>query len=130
MIKKIMSAMGFSAHADGGDAGYLRRLYERRNSDACVTEVEQRAYPVENWSQGGVLLSGDSRYFGLNQTYTVKMRFRLRDRVLDVQHPARVVRKSGEKTALQFLPLPTEVRNAFQQVIDDQICGQFAGSQT
>lgn len=130
MIKKIMSAIGFTNDTGSGDSGHSRRIYERRSCDACVTQVEDKTYPVENWSQGGVLLSGDSRFFGLHQTYALKLRFRLHDRILDIQHPARVIRKSGEKTALQFMPLPTETRSAFQLVIDDWVCCQFANSQS
>ncbi len=107
----------------------FRRLYERRAADTCVGQVEHDVYPVENWSQGGVLLGGDNRYFTVEQQYDVVLKFRLRDRILNIKHPARVIRKVGERTAFQFLPLTGEVRKAFSEVIDDLVAGGFANSQ-
>jgi hypothetical protein len=106
-----------------------RRQHERRAIDTCVTEIEDRVYPVENWSHGGVLISGDSRYIGNDNVYDVTLRFKLRDRVLNVKQPARVVRQAGHKTAFQFMPLAEGTHKAFQQVIDDMVAGQFANSQ-
>ena len=108
-----------------------RRLYDRRSSetDVCVGQVQNDMYPVEDWSQGGVLLSGDNKFFDAEKVYDVTLRFKLRDRVLNVSHPARVVRKYGDKTAMQFTPLTKEVRSAFQKVIDDMVASGFANSQ-
>jgi hypothetical protein len=106
-----------------------RRMYERRSTDTCISQIGDHVYPVENWSQGGVLLSGDNRFLGANEVYDLTMRFKLRDRVLNVSQKARVVRMTGTKAALQFLPLTREVRGAFQTVIDDLVAGQFANSQ-
>lgn len=107
----------------------FRRLYERRATDTCVAQVEHAVYPVENWSQGGVLLGGDNRYLGIGQECDVTLKFKLRDRILDIQHPARVVRKAGDNTAFQFKPLTREVRKAFTDVIDDLVASGFANSQ-
>lgn len=107
----------------------FRRLYERRATDTCVAQVEHAVYPVENWSQGGVLLGGDNRYLGIGQECDVTLKFKLRDRILDIQHPARVVRKAGDKTAFQFKPLTREIRKAFTDVIDDLVASGFANSQ-
>jgi hypothetical protein len=106
-----------------------RRMYERRNCDTCVTQIDEQVYPVENWSQGGVLLSGDSKFLGQHQVYNLTLKFKLRDRILNITQPARVIRKGGTKTALQFLPLPQDIRNAFHQVIDDWVASNFANSQ-
>lgn len=106
-----------------------RRLYERRTDGTCVTQVGDDMYPVENWSQSGLLLGGEGKYLGMHQVYDTVLRFKLSDRVLNIQHQARVVRKAGNKTALQFLPLTQEIRHGFQQVIDDIVAGGFANSQ-
>lgn len=106
-----------------------RRLYERRVTDTCVTQVGDDMYPVENWSQGGVLLGGEGKYLGFHQLYDLTLRFKLHDRILNIKHQARVVRKAGNKTAFQFLPLSQDIRNGFRQVIDDMVASQFAGSQ-
>ena len=108
----------------------FRRIHERRNTDLSVAQVNDMVYPVENWSQGGTLLGGDSRFFTLDQVYDLTLRFKLSDRVLNIQHPARVVRKSGDRTAFQFLPLTSEIRQKFSQVLDDLVTNNFAQSQT
>ena len=107
----------------------FRRLYERRATDTCVGQIDNDVYPVENWSQGGLLLGGDNRYLGLGQQVDVTLKFKLQDRILDVKHPARVIRKAGDRTALQFLPLTGEARRSFTQVIDDMVASGFANSQ-
>ena len=120
---------GDSTMTPPNDAALARRLYERRTTDTCVTQIGDTVYPVENWSQGGVLLSGDNRFLGQNEIYDLTMRFKLRDRVLNITQKARVVRMSGSKAALQFLPLTREIRNAFQAVVDDMVVANFAGPQ-
>lgn len=109
--------------------GTAHRLYERRALDTCVTQIGDDMYPVENWSQGGVLLGGEGKYMGFHQVYDLTLRFKLNDRILNIKHQGRVVRKAGTKTALQFLPLTNEIRRGFQQVIDDMIASGFANSQ-
>lgn len=111
------------------DGTRARRIYERRASDTCVTQVGDDLYPVENWSQGGVLLGGDGKFLGVEQLCDLMLRFKLHDRVLNIKHRGRVVRKAGDKTAIQFLPLTSEIRNGFRQVIDDMVASQFANSQ-
>ena len=106
-----------------------RRMYERRSTDTCVSQIGEQVYPVENWSKGGVLISGDNKFLGSGQTYDLTLRFRMRDRIMNVTQKARVIRMAGNKTAFQFLPLAKDVANAFQQVIDDVVASQFAGSQ-
>lgn len=111
-------------------AGRARRIYERRTTDTCVTQVGDDLYPVENWSEGGVLLGGDGKFLGLEQLCDLMIRFKLYDRVLNIKHRGRVVRKAGNKTAIQFSPLTNEIRNAFRQVIDDMVASEFANSQS
>ena len=48
---------------------------------------------------------------------------------LDVPHRARVVRKSRDRVAFEFMPLTEQIRKSFQNVIDDFVAGQFADSQ-
>lgn len=111
------------------DTHAARRQHERRAADTCISQIGDQVYPVENWSQGGVLLNGANRFLNRNDVHEVTMRFRLRDRVLNVKQPARVVRVAGNRAALQFLPLTREIRNAFQTVIDDLVASGFANSQ-
>ena len=112
---------------DSNDTTQFRRLYERRVVDTCVGQIGETVYPVENWCEGGVLLGGDSRFLGFHEVYPITLKFRLRDRVLNIRHPARVIRKAGDRTAMQFIPLTAEVRRAFRQVIDDMVAAQMVG---
>ncbi len=112
-----------------GFGSVFRRMYERRSTEMSVAQVGDMVYPVENWSQGGALLGGDNRFFTVDQVYDLTLRFKLSDRVVNVKHPARVIRRAGDKTALQFLPLTTDVRQVFSQILDDMVANNFAQSQ-
>jgi hypothetical protein len=107
-----------------------KRRHERRTVDHCVGVIEGKAYPVQDWSEGGVLVFGDSKPFGLNNEMDVKMKFKLREDMIDVDTRARVVRKSANTVALEFAPLARQAHKAFQSVIDDYLTAQFADSQT
>ena len=107
-----------------------RRRYARRECDTCVSIINGKTYPVENWSLGGVLVSADEREFGVDEDVQVTMKFKLRDDVLDVPHAGRVVRKAQNKIALEFKPLSKQIRGNFQNVVDDFVASQFAASQS
>ncbi|MCB1782390.1 MAG: PilZ domain-containing protein [Alphaproteobacteria bacterium] len=107
-----------------------RRNYPRRSGDACVTMLNGKIYPVENWSLGGALVSADDRLFGVNQDIDITMKFKLRGEVMDVVHKGRIIRKGTNKIALQFAPLTKKIQTAFQQVVDDYVAQRFADSQT
>ena len=106
-----------------------RRLYPRRETDTCVIMIDERLYPVENWSLGGFLIYGDSRAFSLNDEVDLTMKFKLRDDLMDVEHKAKVVRKNNNKVAFEFRPLSQKIRKAFQSVIDDSVVAEFAQTQ-
>lgn len=106
-----------------------RRVHQRRSADHCVSVISGKTYPVENWSQGGVLVYGDSRSFALNEQVNVTMKFRLRNEVIDVPHKARVVRKGHDKVAFEFTPATDAIRRKFQSVIDDFLTAEFVESQ-
>lgn len=129
MLQNFLSTLRTLAGNGNEDAG-TRRSYPRRETDRCVAVVCGRTFPVENWSQGGVLLTGDDRLFSLEQDIDVTLKFRLRDKILDVPHYGRIVRKSPLKVAIQFAPLGRSIRHCFQQVIDDAMAREFANSQT
>ncbi len=107
-----------------------RRKYTRRDCDRCVTVINGKTYPVENWSLGGVLLSADEREFGPEDEMDITLKFKLRDDIVDVPHAARVIRKSRNKIAFEFKPLTQQIRSNFQNVVDDYVASQFAASQS
>jgi hypothetical protein len=119
----------FLGKSDAQDDQASRRRYERRGTDRCVSVINGKTYPVENWSLGGLLVYGDPRPFGVENEIDVTLKFKMRNDIMDVPHKARVVRKSHDKIAFEFLPLTSQIRNRFQTVIDDYMAAEFADSQ-
>jgi hypothetical protein len=107
----------------------IRRAHIRREADHCVSVIEGKTYPVENWSPGGVLIHGDSREFGVNDEVDFTIKFKLRDDVIDVPHKAKVIRKSRDKVAFEFLPLTDQIKKSFLSVVDDYMAREFTESQ-
>jgi len=116
-------------HSDN-DQMPTRRRYSRRNCDRCVSVIGGTTYPVENWSMGGLKITGDDRMFSTDQELDITIKFRLRNEILDVPHKARIVRKAKNRIAFEFLPLSQKIRNNFQQVVDDYVARKFADSQS
>lgn len=115
---------------NANDEFAARRKYTRRTADHCVGVIDGKSYPVADWSLGGLAIQGDDRMFGVNDEVSVLMKFRLSQKIIDVPHTARVVRKSKGKVALEFKPLTQQIRNNFQSVVDDYVASQFAASQS
>lgn len=106
-----------------------KRRFIRRKEDKCVTIIDGTPYPVENWSLGGVLLQADSRVFSIGQQNDVTLKFKLRDRLVDIPHRATVVRKSRDTVALQFDPLTKQTKTTMQNIIGEFVTKNFADSQ-
>jgi len=107
-----------------------RRRYTRRDMDRCVTVINGKTYPVENWSLGGVCIMSDEREFGVNDEIDLTVKFKLRDEIMDIPHAGRVVRKGNNKVAFEFKPLTRSTRSMLQNVVDDYVASQFAASQS
>lgn len=106
-----------------------KRRHPRRETDKCVIEINGQPHPVMNWSIGGVLIQADSRSFGMDNEIDMTMKFKLRDKIIDVNHRGRVVRKTNDSVAFEFLPVSDQIKRNFQNVIDDHVAAQFADSQ-
>ena len=106
------------------------RQHARRSDDRCVSIINGQMHPVENWSNGGMLISADERLFGIDQECTFTLKFKLRDEIIEIDHKAKVIRKAPSKVALRFLPLNKSVQARFQQVVDDYVSQRFVDSQT
>ena len=126
MFETLLSSLNAQS---GNDLHATRRRYGRRGCDRCVSVIGEKTYPVVDWSPGGLLIYGDGREFSVDGELDVVMKFRLRNDVVDVPHKARVVRKSKNKIAFEFLPLTKQIVNRFQSVVDDYVAGRFADSQ-
>lgn len=126
MLLDILESLKISASNDDMDT---RRAHERREMDSCVGIIDGKAYPIQNWSNGGVLLSGDDRQFSVDETKEITIKFKLADRVVDVTHTGRILRKARDKVVMQFAPLTQEVDRRFKQVVDDYVTQEFVNSQ-
>jgi hypothetical protein len=126
MLQTMLSVL---RRKTSNDMQPMRRRYPRREVDQCVSVIEGKMFPVLDWSPAGILLHADDRLFTLDQDMDVAIKFRLGQRILDIAHEGRVVRKKNNKIAIEFAPLSQIVRRTFQQVIDDHAARQFADSQ-
>ena len=128
MLQTFISALRANASNDAL-LTHTRRRHARREQDRCIALAYGQSFPVENWSQGGVLLNGDDRLFGKGQDIEITLKFKLRNMIMDIDLRGRVVRKGAGKVAVQFAPAGRAVRRSFQRVIDDCIAAEFAQSQ-
>jgi PilZ domain len=126
MFETILSSLQFEGEEKQIK---MKRRHERREADHCVTVIGGKTYPVENWSPGGLLIFGDPRPFAVDAEVDVTMKFKLREEIMNVPHKAKVVRKTYDRVAFEFLPLSRQIKKGFQAVIDDFVTGQFADSQ-
>lgn len=115
---------------DARSESKAKRLHARRNEDRCVSVINGQMHPVENWSSGGLLITADERLFAMDQDCILTLKFKLRDEIMEIDHKAKVVRKSPHKVALQFQPLTKKVQEGFKKVVDDYVSQRFAESQT
>jgi hypothetical protein len=100
------------------DQGNKRR-HPRRRTDQCVGIVNGKTFPVEDWSIGGVLLSGDDRVFTLNDNTDITLKFAFKNDIKTVTHSGRIVRKMKDRFAIEFSPLTPDVSKNFQDVISE-----------
>ncbi len=124
MFSKVLSPQKLNDE----DQSSQKRQYSRRADDRCVSVIDGQMHPVENWSNGGLLVTADERLFSIGQDCTFTLKFKLRDKIMEVDHKAKVVRKTPNKVALQFIPLTKKVQSSFQKIVDDYVAGRFAES--
>jgi hypothetical protein len=115
MFKKLLRRYG-GRNTD--NAPELRRTHPRRSHDRCIGYVNDKPLPVVNWSPGGALLSGDERLYSVGEEVEVTLTFKLEQRIVDIRHKARIIRKTRENIALQFAPLNDAIRGHFEAVMD------------
>ena len=106
-----------------------RRIAERRFGDKCVMTVADQILPVQNWSYTGALLTADNRLFEYDQPVEFVLKFKLRDRVLDLKHSGRIVRKTNGRVAIAFDPVNAETKRTMRSVVDNYAAEEFARSQ-
>lgn len=106
-----------------------RRQHARRECDRCVAVIHGQTFPVQDWSPGGVQITGDERLFSMGREIDMTLKFKLRNHIVDVPLRGTVIRKGNARVAVMFEPLTQAIRRNFQQVIDDYVAREFANSQ-
>ncbi len=127
MFGKIISSPGIE---DKNNLIQRNRQHARRSDDRCVSIINGQMHPVENWSNGGMLIATDERLFAIDQECNFTLKFKLCDEIMEIDHKAKVVRKVPGKVALEYLPLSKSVQAKFQKVVDDYVAQRFAKSQS
>ncbi len=125
MFKKAVSSYGSD---ENNQLNNSKRQAPRRANDSCVSIINGQMHPVENWSSAGMLIIADDRLFAKGQEYVFTIKFKLRDQIMEIDHKAKVIRKSPNKVALQLLPLTKKVKTDFQKVVDDFVTEKFIES--
>lgn len=100
----------------------------RREADNCISVIDGKAYPVHNWSDGGMLVHADDRMFSLSAPVEVTMKFRLSGRIMDIAHRGRVSSSNPRPSRHSIRALSRDVSNKFKQVIDGSVTREFAES--
>lgn len=111
------------------DVDQSRRASPRRAADNCISIINGKAYPVHNWSDGGMLVQADERLFSLSAPVEITMKFRLTGKIVDIPHRGRVIRKTRDRLAIQFEPISRDIARKFKQVVDDFVTREFVESQ-
>lgn len=126
MLKNVLSSF---TKEEAKNSPKISRQHSRRSGDKCVSLIDGKMYPIENWSAGGMLINADERLFAIDQDCTITLKFKLREEMLDVTHKGKVIRKNDGKVAINFAPPSKKVSDSFQQVVDDFVSRNFIDSQ-
>ena len=131
MIAKLMTVLGMNEMEDETNDALdrSRREYARRSADKCIGLVNGQAMPILDWSPGGIRILGDTRTYNMGDELNVMLKFHLNDELIDVNHRAKVVRKTGDFFAVKFAPLTNEIQKTFTHIIDSFNADEFAASQ-
>jgi len=128
MFRTLLKTLKADNSNDKGESYSTRRRFSRRTCDSSVVVINKQAYPVENWSMGGVAINGDTRAFGVNTSVDITLKFKRSEDIIKLSHTARVVRKNAHRVAFEFEPLTNGVRKGLQSVVDDYVTARFAES--
>ena len=105
-------------HAPANDTQGNGRREMRRTQDLCVLAIDGKIFPVEDWSTGGILFHADTQRFAVGKSHNLTIKFKLHDRIIDVNHTGQVIRKTHKQVAIQFDPLPSAVSKKFRTVMN------------
>ncbi len=94
--------------------------------------IAGRTFPVEDWSQGGLLIganNNDSGQLAIGDTFSFVLKFKLPHDTVSIEHKGRVIRTSRQGIAAEFAPMTQAVKRQFGRVIDSVHTLNFSESQ-
>lgn len=98
-----------------------RRRFPRRDQDVCMVNVDGHPYSVMDWSQCGVLFTGDTRAFTEDQKINMILRFKMGNEIEDVKITGKVVRTNSKSVATTFDSVPETTLKSFEKVIESSV---------
>jgi len=126
MIKKLASILTLLKSKNiESDSSQNRAV--RRSGGQSTVFVNGQEFPIENWSQSGLLFAANSdEPFKVGENIDVLIKFNLPYNILNIKHTGCVVRKdqTGE-IAAQFQPMSSDIKRKFDRVIDSIIAEGF-----
>ena len=126
MFERLLSGL-YAKTAN--DTSLMRRRFQRYEGNNYEIDVNGKTYPVENWSEGGILFTNSDSIFGVGLEIQMSIRFKVRKVVLNLDHKGFVIWKGYNRTAVEFISSTKQARQSFQQIIDDHVASEFVQSQ-
>lgn len=129
MLSTLLSKLGLGDGSNNVEAD-VRRKYIRLTGASAEVEMGQQAFPVRDWSPGGVFFETlPESQLHEGDKMTVTLRFRFPHEVVSLQREIRVVRTARRGVAAEFSPLSNDDRKQFDRIIDSYHAENFLASQ-
>ncbi len=122
MLKKFMS--GLNAE-NVGDITETRRRHSRITDAFSTITIDDNAYAVKDWSQGGVFFQSPKLNYAIGDIVHFNLTFKMPFGDINVPHSAKITRKGVDGYAAQFCPLNRDTRTQFARVMDGVISRGF-----
>ena len=106
-----------------------RRSGYRWVDNTCICFINNKSYPVIDWSMGGVQIAAVNFPFSINHRLGITLKFKLNDSVLEIDCRAEIIRKASDRIAFKFEPIAKNSRQDFFRVIDFNVANEFSASQ-
>lgn len=134
MLEHLLQQFGLVPATAATGAVASRRRYVRRDGRHAEVKINDRAFPVNDWSRGGLSFE-PARDISLKPGDEIDMtiKFRFHNEIIDIPHRGRVVRRTEGRNGrtgvgIAFDPPTVPVRRAFEKVIDSYNTQELLGS--
>lgn len=94
-----------------------RRRFPRRTADRCVLRLDEKSFPVQDWSRCGVLITADSREFS-DAPVMAALTFHSGNEVIEIPVEMQLARGTDRMAAFNFLQVAADADRLFDQVIE------------